>query len=74
MNTKDLKDKYGGQQHIAINRCIRAELPGGARLLDLIARIAATHQEFTQELMLVRRDMEAEVRRRYDMPPLPDNE
>lgn len=34
MTVKDLKAKYGGRAEQAINRAVRAEITGGARVLE----------------------------------------
>ncbi len=69
MNTKDLKDKYGeGKTRGIINRAIRAEIPGGAELLDLMDRLSGTDTDITRSLVAIRQQMELEIRKRYDMP------
>jgi len=81
MPTKQLREKYGkSNQSLAINAAIRAELPGGGELLDAleIAHKAAgrrddpaavTASRILSSLLAVKAAMEAEIRRRYDMPP-----
>jgi hypothetical protein len=41
MSERDLRAKYGGKLPKAINRAIRAELPGGNEALDKLTRLAA---------------------------------
>ena len=83
MPTKELKAKYGkGTQALAINAAIRAELPGGDQMLDAleVAHKAAGREDLPGEaraaisrvlasLLDAKAALEAEIRRRYDMPP-----
>ena len=41
MSERDLRAKYGGKLAKAINRAIRAELPGGNEALDKLTHLAA---------------------------------
>ena len=41
MSERDLRAKYGGKLPKAINRAIRAELPGGSEALDKLTSLAA---------------------------------
>jgi hypothetical protein len=83
MSTKDLREKYGkSNQALAINAAIRAELPGGDALLDVleIAHKAAGRRDLPAEaqaaisrildgLRHAKAALEAEIRRRYGLPP-----
>jgi hypothetical protein len=40
MSERELREKYGGHLAKAINRAIRAELPGGNAALDTLTRLA----------------------------------
>ena len=68
MSTKDLKDKYGeGKTRGIINRAIRAEIPGGAKLLDLMDELSGRETFITRALVAIRDEMDKEIRRRYGM-------
>src|SRR6188508_1578924 len=41
MGERELREKYGGKLHKAINRAIRAEIPGGNEALDTLTNLAA---------------------------------
>lgn len=41
MGEKELREKYGGKLAKAINRAIRAEVPGGSEALEALTRLAA---------------------------------
>jgi hypothetical protein len=41
MGERELREKYGGKLHKAINRAIRAEIPGGNEALDTLTDLAA---------------------------------
>jgi hypothetical protein len=41
MGERELREKYGGKLAKAINRAIRAELPGGNEALDKLTHLAA---------------------------------
>jgi len=81
MATKELGEKYGRNKKSAqlINAAIRAELPGGNELLDALERahkIAGRDERSAgmigpvlSGLRAAKVAMEAEIRRRYDMPP-----
>jgi len=81
MPTKDLREKYGTsrKQPQLINAAIRAELPGGDELLDVLERAhqIAGRDERSADMIgpvlaglrAAKAAMEAEIRRRYDMPP-----
>lgn len=72
--TKKLKDKYGeGKTRTIVNRAIRAEIPGGAQVLDArteLHKSPSNHKhdqsaiEFLDAALL---DMENEIRARYGM-------
>jgi hypothetical protein len=77
MGARELQAKYDApNSRAAINRAIRAELPGGGELLDAleIAHKAAGRRESSAAgrilvaLSAVKIAMESEIRRRYDMP------
>lgn len=86
-----IKLKYGRnlKTHEAINRAIRAELPGGSELLDRVRdwhkicqRLGwdatdasggeALHLTAYRHLIEIADVMEAEIRRRYALPPAPE--
>jgi len=80
MATKELCDKYGKNSALSINAAIRAELPGGSELLDALEiahkaagrrddPAAATVHRILESLRAAKAALEAEIRRRYDMPP-----
>jgi hypothetical protein len=90
---RELRARYGktsGSAREAVNRAIRAELPGGAETLDAIELFYKIVQRLggyeadghTPTVAQVARDrlaaiaiaMEVEIRRRYGMPPLADAE
>lgn len=77
MGTRELQEKYAasnGKQ--AMNRAIRAEIPGGDEALDGRERVYLAHKANpTKEAGIALAEfhevvaaMEAEIRRRYDMP------
>lgn len=88
MSTKDLAAKYGkSNPQRNVNAAIRQELPGGSPLLDALELVHLTagsrelapgsplHRQVSEALRLLREakaQMEAEIRRRYDMPPAAD--
>jgi hypothetical protein len=45
MSEKTLREKYGGKLPKAINRAIRAEVPGGNAALDLLTQLAAAARQ-----------------------------
>ena len=85
MGERELREKYGGKLDKAINRAIRAEVPGGNEALDRLTNLAgaARHSHWedkqgrpTPEAAAYfkhQRDvverMEAEVRQRWGVPP-----
>src|SRR6185437_2924469 len=85
MDDKKIREKYGGKLPKAINRAIRAEIPGGNEALDKLTQLAgaARHSEWvdrdgneTPEAAAYyrhKRDviekMEAQVRTRWGVPP-----
>ena len=85
MGDREIREKYGGKLPKAINRAIRAEVPGGNEALDKLTQLAgaARHSRWkdhagreTPEATAYfkhQRDvvarMEAEVRRRWGRPP-----
>jgi hypothetical protein len=78
MATRELCDKYGGNQKMAINRAIRAEIAHGGAILDAMTAYAGLlhrcggriNEEVYNALATAADAMEAEIRRRYEMPPL----
>ena len=85
MDDKKIREKYGGKLAKAINRAIRAELPGGNEALDTLTHLAgaARHSHWkdragrpTPEAAAYLRHqrevvepMEAQVRRKWGIPP-----
>jgi hypothetical protein len=84
MGERELRAKYGGKLAKAINRAIRAEVKGGNEALDTLTQLAgpARHSRWkdsaghdTAEAMAYHRHkeviarMEAEVRKRWGVPP-----
>lgn len=85
MGERELRTKYGGKLAKAINRAIRAELPGGNEALDKLTHLAgaARHSHWkdkagrpTAEAAAYFRHqrevvepMEAQVRRKWGIPP-----
>jgi hypothetical protein len=81
MSLYDLKQKYNGKTNSAFNAAVRAELIGGAELLDAIHAVHALHAELAQTssrhaeradytLQLLRRaqrKMRDEIARRYEI-------
>ncbi len=88
MGERELREKYGGKLAKAINRAIRAEMPGGNEALDRLTDLAgpawrsgwvAKNGKHTPEAVLYqkhKRDvvdkMEAQVRRQWQIPPAVD--
>ena len=86
MPAKELKDKYGGNSRMAMNRAIRSECPGGNEVLDaleLFHKIVLRHGEYEPDgrtptvaqvahdrLSAIADAMENEMRKRYGMTPL----
>jgi hypothetical protein len=87
MGERELREKYGGHLDKAINRAIRAEIEGGNEALDKLTHLAgpAMHSHWkdkqgrpTPEAAAYRKHerevvarMEAEVRRKWGIPPAP---
>ena len=84
MGERELRAKYGGKLAKAINRAIRAEVQGGNEALDKLTELAgpARHSHWkdpsgqdTPEAAAYYRhqkviaQMEAEVRKRWGVPP-----
>lgn len=84
MSTRDLALKYGrGNSRALVNRAIRAELVGGDHCLDALNALdqlgrkwrdrgwtegLADIEEALARVHALRRQLAAEIRRRYDMP------
>jgi hypothetical protein len=84
MGERELREKYGGKLPKAINRAIRAEIPGGNEALDKLTHLAgpALHSGWKDPKGLptpeaaayfkhqreVVERMEAEVRRKWGVP------
>ena len=85
MGERELRTKYGGKLAKAINRAIRAEIEGGNEALDKLTQLAGpalqSHWKdrqgrdtaeavayFKHKREVVER-MEAEVRKRWGIPP-----
>lgn len=84
MGEREIREKYGGKLAKAINRAIRAELPGGNEALDRLTHLAAPilqagwedrHGNPTPEATAyfkhkreVVDKLEAEVRKRWGIP------
>jgi hypothetical protein len=77
MATKDLREKYAASTtKQAINRAIRAELVGGAEALDALERCNQFRRQWrtaetigaVEMVQAIVAAMEAEIRRRYEMP------
>jgi hypothetical protein len=84
MSEKALREKYGGKLPKAINRAIRAEIPGGNEALDKLTQLAAAARQshwkdlqgkHTKEATAYyrhKRDiidkMDAQVRRKWEIP------
>jgi hypothetical protein len=45
MSERELREKYGGKLPKAINRAIRAEIPGGNEALDTLTHLAAAAKD-----------------------------
>ena len=45
MGERELREKYGGKLHKAINRAIRAEIAGGNEALDTLTDLAASAKQ-----------------------------
>ncbi|HWE97931.1 MAG TPA: hypothetical protein VG269_28545 [Tepidisphaeraceae bacterium] len=85
MEDRKIREKYGGKLPKAINRAIRAEVPGGNEALDKLTQLAgaARHSGWknrsghntpeAEEYFRHKRDvvdrMEAQVRKRWGVPP-----
>ena len=85
MGERELREKYGGKLAKAINRAIRAEVPGGNEALDKLTQLAgpAMHSRWTdrrgketpeatayyQHQREVVGPMEATVRKAWGVPP-----
>jgi hypothetical protein len=85
MGERELREKYGGKLAKAINRAIRAEIPGGNEALDKLTQLAGPawrsgwaekNGKPTEPAVVYqkhKRDvvdkMEAQIRRQYGIPP-----
>ena len=84
MGERELREKYGGKLPKAINRAIRAEIPGGNEALDQFTHLAAAAKQShwhdkagrptpeAEAYYKHQRDvigrMDAQVRRTWDVP------
>ncbi|MDB5293388.1 MAG: hypothetical protein JWL69_4629 [Phycisphaerales bacterium] len=85
MDDRKIREKYGGKLPKAINRAIRAEVPGGNQALDKLTELAASARQsgwknhsghntpeanayFHHKREVVGK-MEAQVRKRWGLPP-----
>src|SRR3954471_15535252 len=84
MGERELREKYGGKLPKAINRAIRAEIPGGHEALDQLTHLAAAAKQshwhdkqgrptpeaeaYYKHQRNVIERMEAQVRRTWDVP------
>jgi hypothetical protein len=84
MGERELREKYGGKLAKAINRAIRAELPGGNEALDKLTHLAAPILQagwedrsgnptpeaaaYFKHKRNVVDKLEAEIRKRWDIP------
>jgi hypothetical protein len=87
MGERELREKYGGKLVKAINRAIRAEVPGGPAALDTLTALAAAARQsrwtdragkdtpeavaYYKHLREVVGRMDAEVRKRWGVTPDP---
>jgi hypothetical protein len=85
MSEKSIREKYGGKLPKAINRAIRAELPGGNEALDKLTELAAAARQshwkdlqgkHTKEATAYyrhKRDvidaMDSQIRKRWEISP-----
>jgi hypothetical protein len=85
MGERELRDKYGGKLVKAINRAIRAEVPGGNEALDKLTQLAAAAKQshwkdkqgrdtaeataYFKHVREVIGKMDAQVRKTYGLPP-----
>ena len=85
MGERELREKYGGKLPKAINRAIRAEIPGGNEALDTLTHLAASAKQshwhdkqgrptpeadaYFKHQRNVIERMEAQVRRTWDVAP-----
>jgi hypothetical protein len=85
MNDRKIREKYGGKLPKAINRAIRAEVPGGNQALEKLTQLAGAARQSgwkdhagrnTPEAAAYYRHknevvahMEAQVRKRWGLPP-----
>ena len=89
MSERELREKYGGKLAKAINRAIRAELPTGNAALDLLTRLSgpAAHSGWTHpngaptdeasayhKQARVVGQLEAQIRKKYGVPPADEEE
>lgn len=85
MGERELRAKYGGKLAKAINRAIRAEVPGGNEALDRLTHLAGAARQshwkdhagrptpeaaaYFKHQREVLEPMEAQVRRKWGIPP-----
>lgn len=84
MGERELREKYGGKLAKAINRAIRAEIPGGSEALDRLTELAGPARQsgwkdrrgkntaeadaYYEHKNNVVDRMEAQVRRQWNIP------
>lgn len=82
---RDLREKYGGKLPKAINRAIRAEIPGGNEALDKLTQLAGAARQshwkdrkgkntpeadaYYQHKREVIDRMDAQIRKKWGIPP-----
>ena len=85
MGERELREKYGGKLAKAINRAIRAEIPGGNEALDKLTHLAAPILQsgwkdregnptpeaaaYFKHQRNVVEKMEAQIREKWQIPP-----
>ena len=71
MGVRDLKNRYGRSLRTeqAFNRAIRAEIPGGAAVLDALGLVGSrkSWEEIQERLLCARAEMADVIAARYDL-------
>ena len=71
MGVRDLKNRYGWSLRTeqAFNRAIRAEIPGGAAVLDALGLVGSrkSWEEIQERLLCARAEMADVIAARYDL-------